>query len=70
MGLGNSSSNKYELKPEDIKVGQLNNKQEAAFNKLINNYKDIFAEEINQLGRTNITKHIIEIEKGTKPIKQ
>jgi hypothetical protein len=37
---------------------------------LIEKYKDIFAEEINELGRTNVTKHEIEIEEGTKPIKQ
>ena len=70
MELGNSSLNKYILKPENIKNGKLNTEQQETFDKLINKYKDIFAEEINQLGRTNITRHKIELEDGTKPIKQ
>jgi len=70
MELGNSSSNKYILKPGDIKNGKLNEKQQEIFNELIDKYKDIFAEEINQLGRTNITRHKIELEDGIRPIKQ
>src|SRR5215204_519161 len=70
MELGNSSSNKYILKPGDIKNGKLNVEQQETFNKLIDKYRDIFAEEINQLGRTNITRHKIELEEETKPIKQ
>ncbi|RHZ82490.1 hypothetical protein Glove_109g339 [Diversispora epigaea] len=70
MELGNSlSPDKYILKPGDIKNGKLDKEQQETFNKLINKYKDIFAEEINQLGRTNITQHKIELEEGTKPIK-
>jgi hypothetical protein len=57
-------------KPEEIKVGKLEPEQQEAFDKLINKYQDIFAEGIDQLGRTNITKHKIEIEDNTKPIKQ
>ena len=58
------------MKPEEIKVGKLNPEQQEAFDKLINKYKDIFAEEISQIGRTNITKHKVEIEDNIKPIKQ
>ena len=33
-------------------------------------FEDIFAEEVNQLGRTNIIKHKIEVENNTKSIRQ
>jgi len=40
------------------------------FNKLINKYKDILAEEIDQIGKTHRTQHEIKLEENVKPIKQ
>jgi hypothetical protein len=54
MGIP-SSLKINKIKPEEIKVGKLEPDQKKAFDNLINKYLDIFAEGINQLGRTNIT---------------
>ena len=55
---------------KEIQVGKLTEEQQVKFNILMNKYKDIFAEETNQLGRTNMVKHRIEVEENIEPIKQ
>jgi len=57
-------------KVDEIKRGKLTKEQQKQFDELINKYKEIFAEETNQLGRTNIVKHEIEVEPGARPLKQ
>src|SRR6185295_3801042 len=65
-----SSIDKYIVKPEEFKIRKINEKQREKFNRLIINYEEIFAEEIYQLGRTNIIKHGIKIEENVKLIRQ
>lgn len=65
-----SSRKELIIKPEELNRGQLNENQLRKFNTIINNNKEIFAEEIYQLGRTNIVQHKIIIDKETKPIRQ
>ena len=57
-------------KTEELQTGKLTEEQQKKLDELIDKYKDIFAEETNQLGRTNKVKHKIEVEKDTEPIKQ
>ncbi len=70
MSNGNTFITKGRTKTCRNKSRTLKPGQQKAFDKLIEQYKDIFAEEINELGRTNITKHKIEVEKDAKPVKQ
>jgi hypothetical protein len=70
LEIRESSSDRYIVKPEEFKVGELEPEQKKDFNKLIKQYEEIFAEEIHQLGRTNIIRHGIEIEENVKPIRQ
>ena len=48
----------------------MTDEQQNKFNNLMEEYKEIFAEETNELGRTNVTRHEIELEEGVEPIKQ
>ena len=44
------------------KVGKLNHEQKDKFEKLTQKYHKIFAKNDNDLGRTNVTKHTIDVK--------
>jgi len=52
-----------------LDVGQLNEGQQQKFDKLMKQNKDLFADDVSSLSRTNIIKHQIDVGE-TKPIKQ
>src|SRR5437762_9356547 len=51
------------------KVGELTQEQEKKFDQLTQKYKDIFAKNDKDLGRTNLAKHTIDVG-DHKPIKE
>ncbi|RHZ84945.1 hypothetical protein Glove_74g6 [Diversispora epigaea] len=57
------------LNKNELDIGQLNNNQQQKFDKLMERNKDLFANDVSSLGRTNIIKHQIDVGE-TKPIKQ
>ncbi|RHZ77812.1 hypothetical protein Glove_172g9 [Diversispora epigaea] len=57
------------LNKNELDIGQLNNHQQQKFDKLMERNKDLFANDVSSLGRTNIIKHQIDVGEA-KPIKQ
>jgi hypothetical protein len=63
----------YKASPEvleKIPIGELSPKRRAQFQALVSDFADIFAESKNDLGRTNVIQHNIDLEEGTRPIRQ
>ncbi|RHZ86106.1 hypothetical protein Glove_54g132 [Diversispora epigaea] len=56
------------LNKNELDIGQLNNHQQQKFDKLMERNKDLFANDVSSLGRTNI-KHQIDVGEA-KSIKQ
>src|SRR6266480_1500917 len=54
---------------EKYKTGELNEKQQEKFTKLVQGYEGIFAKNSKDLGRTSLAKHTIDIE-DHKPFKE
>src|ERR1041385_5948886 len=66
----NIQQNKSETKRnQTYEIKGLTDKQWEEFRKLIDEYKDIFTKDKNELGRTNIIKHSIDTG-DEKPVKQ
>ncbi|RHZ87058.1 hypothetical protein Glove_41g152 [Diversispora epigaea] len=56
------------LNKNELDIDQLHNHQQQKFDKLMERNKDLFANDVSSLGRTNIIKHQIDVGE-TKPIK-
>jgi hypothetical protein len=57
------------LNKNDLDIGPLNIKRQQKFDQLMSRNKDLFANDVSSLGRTNITQHQIDVG-DAKPIKQ
>ena len=63
---------KTKKKPGDSLVRETTNCTEEEFRRLqdkLNEYSDVVAESISELGRTNIVQHVIETEPGAGPVR-
>ena len=54
---------------KDVPIGQLQSKQKQALHKLLDKNKDLFAQNMEELGQTNVGEHII-ITENVPPIKK